>query len=184
MVREMGRRRESELAAALAALETQARAAGAEREELLDVTLQAADALARAESTGDLAARAEEGLTTVLGCERTAMLRFADSVLARLDDPEDRPRLHEGEVAAAASALRAGVPRLLSQQATSIGTDGLPHAGGSTVTALALPVRLGEANDAVAICTWQGETEQPPSDRVRLAMLLCSVAGVVASRLE
>src|SRR2546423_423628 len=121
MVREMGRRRESELAAALAALQARAEESAAQRDELLDAIVQAADTLAQAETAVELARRTEDALSAVLGCDRCAVLRFADSVLARLDDPEDRPGLHEGEVAAAASALRAGVPRLLSQNAASIG---------------------------------------------------------------
>ena len=154
------------------------------RDELLDRTLLASDALGAATTAAELSESAVEGLTAVLGCERCFLLRFADSVLVRLDDPDDRPVLREGEVAAAASALHAGVPRLLHQATASVGFDGLPSAGRDAVTALALPVRLGEGDTAVAICSWPDDAGAPDSERIRFAMLICSVAGTVGARIE
>jgi diguanylate cyclase (GGDEF)-like protein len=154
------------------------------RDELLDHTLLASDALGAAATAAELTERAVEGLTAVLGCERCFLLRFEDSVLVRLDDPEDRPVLREGEVAAAASALHAGVPRLLHQATASVGYDGLPSGGRDAVTALALPVRLDESDTAVAICSWPDEAGAPDAERIRFAMLICSVAGAVGARIE
>jgi diguanylate cyclase (GGDEF)-like protein len=153
------------------------------RDELLDRTLLATDALGAAGNATELTVRAEEGLVAVLGCERCFLLRFEDSVLVRLDDPSERPVLREGEVAAAASALHAGVPRLLHQATATVGPDGLPTAGRDAVTALALPVRLGEET-AVAICSWPDDAGAPDAERVRFAMLVCSVAGAAGARIE
>jgi diguanylate cyclase (GGDEF)-like protein len=154
------------------------------RDELLDRTLLATEALSAATTAAKLTEHAVEGLTAVLDCERCFLLRFDDGVLVGLDDPDDRPVLREGEVAAAASALHAGVPRLLHQETASVGLDGLPAGGRDTVTALALPVRLSDGQNAVAICSWPDDAGTPDAERVRFAMLVCSVAGAVGARIE
>jgi diguanylate cyclase (GGDEF)-like protein len=154
------------------------------RDELLDRTLLATDGLVAATTAAELTRHVEQGLTAVLQCERCFVLRFEDSVLVRLEDSDERPVLREGEVAAAASALHAGVPRLLRQESSSIGSDGLASGGRDGVTALALPVRIGERDTAVAICGWPSDAGTPDADRIRLAMLVCSVAGAVAARLD
>jgi diguanylate cyclase (GGDEF)-like protein len=154
------------------------------RDELLDRTLLATDGLAAASTADELTSHVEEGLTAVLRCERCFVLRFDNSVLVRLEDSGERPVLREGEVAAAASALHAGVPRVLRQESSSVGSDGQASAGRDTVTALALPVRMGESDAAVAICSWPSDVAAPDAERMRFAMLICSVAGTVAARLE
>src|SRR4051794_10986225 len=154
------------------------------RDEVLDRTLLATEALAAASTAADLTRHLEEGLTAVLQCERCFVLRFEDSVLVRLADSDERPVLQEGEVAAAASALHAGVPRLLRQESSSVGSDGQTTGGRDGVCALALPIRIDDGDAAVAICSWPSDAGTPGAERVRFAMLLCTVAGTVAARLE
>src|SRR4051794_32704021 len=152
-----------------------------DRDSMLALLLATSEVLATARTLGEIAEHGQTALRELVGCERCTFARYAETALVHLDDPEARPDLGEGELAAAASALQLGEARFVTHCAASAG-DG--DAAPESVSVLALPMTLDAGELAVAVCSWSGFVPAPPREAIQHALLLCRTVALVTARCD